>query len=143
MKKGLMFILFLGFVGLSWAQDEVFTIVEQIPIFGECSEHITNETFKSYHKEVSKCSARNIQEFLANATSKIRADYTEDYLNAKVRFIVEIDGSLSNQKIIYSSGNTVFDKACIEIVSQMQDWRAGSQRGNAVRVQYTFPIILK
>lgn len=145
MKASLIFILLSIGSAMVYAQteEEVYTIVEQMPVFGECEWQDGDEKFLSYRKEVEKCSIRNIEAFLNSEITQIRASFPSGYFNAKVRFIVEVDGSLSNAKLIYSSGHKGIDEACVAIVNKMQNWQAGNQRGKAVRVQYTLTVIFK
>jgi len=56
-----------------------------------------------------------------------------------VSFVVEVDGSLSNIKILRSV-HPLLDAEAIRVVKLMPNWKAGKQRGKAVRVQYHLPI---
>ena len=124
-------------------EAEVYTIVEKMPLFGTCEEQKTDERFTNYYKEASKCSNRNIETYLQKAVYKIRNQLPPGFFNTQIQFIVETDGSLSNEKIKISSGNEAIDNAALEIVKNMENWQAGSQRGKAVRVQYMIPVIFK
>lgn len=56
-----------------------------------------------------------------------------------VGFVVEPDGRISNVKVIRSKAAALDDEA-IRVVKAMPKWKAGKQRGKAVRVQYQIPI---
>ena len=56
-----------------------------------------------------------------------------------VSFIVEKDGSLTNIKILRGIGSAC-DKEVIRIVNKMPNWKAGTQRGKAVRVKFNMPV---
>jgi len=123
--------------------EEVYTIVEKMPLFGTCEEQKTDERFTNYYKEASKCSNRNIEAYLQEEVNKIRSQLPSGYFNTKIQFIIEPDGSLSNETIKISSGNDVIDTTALEIVKRMENWEAGSQIGKAVRVQMTVVVNFK
>ncbi len=60
-----------------------------------------------------------------------------------VHFVVEADGSISNVKIMKSAGDEQLDKEAMRVASSMPKWTPGSQRGKAVRVEYTLPIFFR
>ena len=57
-----------------------------------------------------------------------------------VRFVVETDGSISDVTIQVSAGDESLDKESMRVVSAMPKWKPGTQRGEAVRVQFTLPV---
>lgn len=145
MKKLLLILLMfpLSFAFGQENEEEVYTIVERMPLFGTCEEQKTDERFYSYYKEASKCSKRNIEAYLQEEINKIRNQLPSGYFNTQIQFIVEPDGSLSNETIKIGSGNDAIDTTALEIVKKMENWKAGSQRGKAVRVQFVVPIEFK
>ena len=62
---------------------------------------------------------------------------------AFVGFIVGNDGSVSSVKIVKSSGHEQLDAEAVRVVSEMPKWQPGRQRGEAVNVRYTLPIIFR
>ena len=56
-----------------------------------------------------------------------------------VGFVVEPDGSISNVKILRGVAPSLDDEA-IRVAKLMPKWKAGKQRGKAVRAQYNMPI---
>jgi len=56
-----------------------------------------------------------------------------------VTFIVEIDGSFTDIRIIRGIGGGC-DEEAMRVVSEMPKWTPGTQRGQAVRVQFNLPI---
>lgn len=56
-----------------------------------------------------------------------------------VGFVVEPDGRISNVKVVRSKA-AALDEEAIRVVKAMPKWKAGKQRGKAVRVQYQIPI---
>ena len=59
---------------------------------------------------------------------------------AYLHFIVEKDGSLTDIKIVRSSGHTVLDEEAMRIAKLMPNWNPAKQRGKEVRVFYAMPI---
>jgi protein TonB len=59
-----------------------------------------------------------------------------------VNFVVEPDGSVSNVKVLRGIGGGC-DEEAIRVVKSMPHWKPGKQRGKAVRVSYTLPVVFK
>ena len=59
-----------------------------------------------------------------------------------VSFIVERDGSVTNEKVVKSVDPSL-DKEAMRVVRSMPSWKPGKQNGSAVRVQYTVPVTFK
>lgn len=55
-------------------------------------------------------------------------------------FVVERDGSISEAKVVRSSGDASLDAEAIRVIQSMPKWTPGEQDGKTVRVQYTIPI---
>lgn len=104
----------------SEAQDELFTVVEQMP------------TFPGGDEERMKYLQSNIK--YPDEARKAGKQGT-----VYVQFIVEKDGTVANAKVLRG-----FDKACDEValnvVKNMPKWNPGVQRGTPVRVQFNMPI---
>jgi protein TonB len=56
-----------------------------------------------------------------------------------VTFVVEKDGSVTDVKVLRGIGGGC-DEEAIRVIKSMPKWKAGKQRGKAVRVQYRMPI---
>lgn len=59
-----------------------------------------------------------------------------------VQFTIDIDGSVTNIKVIRGVDNSL-DKAAIDVVSKSPKWTPARQRDRAVRVTLTLPIIFQ
>lgn len=57
-----------------------------------------------------------------------------------INFVVEPSGKVTNVKVVRGVDPSL-DKEAIRVVSSSPIWKPGSQRGKAVRVQFTIPII--
>jgi periplasmic protein TonB len=56
-----------------------------------------------------------------------------------VTFVVERDGSITDVRILRGVGGGL-DEEAVRVVRNMPRWKAGRQRGQAVRVQFNLPI---
>ncbi len=59
-----------------------------------------------------------------------------------VQFVVEKDGSIANAKVLRGV-DPELDKEAMRVVSVMPKWKPGTQKGEAVRVKYTVPIMFR
>lgn len=103
-------------------QDEepVFTVVEKMPEYPGGKEAM--------------------YAFLGQNT-KYPQDAKEKGIQGKVyvTFVIEKDGSVSHVKVLRGVSESL-DKEAMRVIKTMPNWKPGTQRGKAVRVQYNFPI---
>ena len=59
-----------------------------------------------------------------------------------VQFVVEKDGSISNVSTLRGVEPDL-DKEAVRVISEMPKWKPGTQRGEAVRVRYTVPVMFR
>jgi len=101
-------------------RGEVFQLVEKMPQFpgGEEAliEYLVNNI--RYPKEAKES---NIQGTV--------------YLS----FVIEIDGTVTNVKVLRGIGGGC-DEEAVRVIEGMPKWTPGYQRGKPVRVQYNLPI---
>ena len=57
-----------------------------------------------------------------------------------VSFIVNKDGSISDVKVVKSSGSPSLDEEAVRVLSSMPDWKPGLQEGRPVKTKYTVPV---
>lgn len=102
------------------AEQEVFLIVEQMPVFpGGDAE---------------------LRKFLAQSV-KYPVIAQENGIQGRVfvRFVIAPDGSVTNVEVARPFDPNL-DKEAVRVVKSMPKWTPGKQRGKAVRVSYTVPI---
>lgn len=105
------------------AGKEVFTVVENMP------------EFPGGREEMAK--------YLASAVK-----YPEEARKAGlqgtvyVTFVVEETGKVSNVKVLRGF-NKACDESAMNAVKSMPNWNPGTQRGEAVKVQYNLPVKFK
>ncbi|MGK0390790.1 MAG: TonB family protein [Maribacter sp.] len=140
MNRAYFFIAFCAFFffqgTVSAQEEEVFKIVEEMPYFGECSEHEVKEQRK-------QCSDATIMSFIFQNVyypEQAVIDSTEG--TVVIRFTVEKDGTVTNHEILRDIGNGCGD-AALEVMKQMPNWMPGKQNGEKVRVQFTLPVKFK
>ncbi len=56
-----------------------------------------------------------------------------------INFVVEPDGTISNEKVLRSVHPSI-DKEALKVIAQMPKWQAGEQNGQFVRVSFTIPV---
>ena len=56
------------------------------------------------------------------------------------QFTVEKDGSITDVKVVRSSGNKSLDRAAIRVVKMMPKWTPGRIQGKITRMVYTLPV---
>jgi protein TonB len=103
--------------------DEVFSVVEVMPEFPGGAD------------------ARNA--FLAK-NLKYPEQAMEEGIEGMVivTFVVEKDGKISGARVLRGIGGGCSEEA-LRVVRRMPNWNPGTQRGEAVRVQYNLPIRFK
>lgn len=108
---------------LALREDQVFTIVEQMPEFPEGYE------------ELSKYLKSNLQ---------YPQEAREKRISGRVfiSFIVEENGNITHAKIVRGIGGGC-DEEAREVIESMPDWIPGKQKGKAVKVQFNMPIVFK
>lgn len=60
-----------------------------------------------------------------------------------VQFVIEKDGSVSNLQIVRSLDEALDKEACRIVKTTSGKWKPAQKNGNAIRVQYTLPIVFK
>lgn len=105
------------------AKDAVFEVVEHMPEFPG-----------GMNKLIS----------FINSNVKYPASAQEKGTQGRVvvQFIVEKDGSATSPKIV-KSVDPELDAEALRIVGQMPKWKPGTQRGEAVRVKFTLPVVFR
>ena len=107
-------------------EPEIFTIVEQMPEFVG--------------------GVKKMYDFLGKNLKYPRMAQ-ENSIEGKVfvTFIVMEDGRISEPQIArgMAGGGAGCDAEALRVVSKMPKWKAGKQRGKAVKVRFTLPIVFK
>ena len=101
----------------------IFQVVEEMP------------EFPGGMAEALKFLAKNIKYPVAAQEAKIEG-------RVIVQFVIERDGSVSDAKVMRGV-NSELDAEAIRVVSMMPKWIPGKQRGKAVAVKYTMPIMFR
>lgn len=128
--------------------DEVFTVVEEMPRFAGCEEKYDSlsREVNSYSKTKSareQCAQEKLMEFMAGI--KYPEIAREKNLQGKVflRFVINEVGNLINLEVARTSGHDVLDRAALTHFKSSPPWIPGKQKGKAVNVQYVVPINFK
>lgn len=57
-------------------------------------------------------------------------------------FVVERDGSITDVQVVRGVDPSL-DKEAIRVIQSMPKWKPGKQRGSAVRVRFTLPVVFR
>lgn len=57
-------------------------------------------------------------------------------------FVVERDGSITDVQVVRGVDPSL-DKEAVRVIQQMPKWKPGKQRGSAVRVRFTLPVVFR
>ena len=104
-------------------EEVIFQVVEQMP------------EFPGGMQKALEFLGKNIKYPVAAQQAKIEG-------RVIVQFVVERDGSVSDVKVMRGV-NPELDAEAIRVVSMMPKWIPGKQRGKAVAVKYTMPIMFR
>ena len=102
------------------AEQEVFLIVEQMPVF------------PGGDAELRKYLAQSVKYPVIALENGIQG-------RVFVKFVIAADGSVTNVEVARPFDPNL-DKEAVRVVKSMPKWTPGKQRGKAVRVSYTVPI---
>ena len=104
-------------------EEVIFQVVEQMP------------EFPGGMGEAMKFLAKNMKYPVSAQQAKIEG-------RVIVQFVVERDGSVSDVKVMRGVSPEL-DAEAVRVVSMMPKWIPGKQRGKAVAVKYTMPIMFR
>ena len=104
-------------------EGEVFQVVEQMPEFPGGMDKLMEYLSKNI-KYPSIAQENNIQGRVI------------------VEFVVNKDGSIVEPKVMRSV-DTSLDNEAMRVIKSMSKWNPGKQRGKAVRVRYTVPVLFR
>lgn len=104
-------------------EGEVFQVVEQMPEFPGGMEKLMEYLSKNI-KYPAIAQENNIQGRVI------------------VEFVVNKDGSIVEPKVMRSVDNSL-DNEAMRVIKSMPKWSPGKQRGKAVRVRYTVPVLFR
>lgn len=103
--------------------DSIYTIVETMP------------DYPGGQKELLSFLSRNIKYPTKAEENKIQG-------RVIIQFLVNKDGSVSDAKVVRSI-DPELDKEALRVVNSMPKWKPGMQKGEAVSVKYTIPIVFR
>lgn len=117
--------------------DEIFKVVEEMPIFGEDCLNISDRDARR------QCSDRAILSYFGKHLVYPPLARENGIEGAVVlRFVVEKDGSIGSLEILRDPGAGLGGEALrvLEEMGETYRWSPGKQRGRPVRVYFNLPI---
>lgn len=125
----LMFSISIFAQKVEEVENPIFAVVEDMPSFPTCD---TDEN--------QKCTEAKLKEFIAENLQYPEYAFKNGVEGiCVITCIVEKDGSLTDFKIIRNVGAGTGEEA-LRIIQLLPNFKAGKQRGKAVRVQMNFPV---
>ena len=113
-------------------------------VFAQDANEDTSKVYEVVDEMPSFTGGQNaLMQFLANNVKYPTVAF-ENGVQGRVLvgFIVERDGSLSNVKVERSVDPSL-DKEAVRVVKAMPKWQPGKQKGSAIRVKFTVPIVFR
>lgn len=104
-------------------EEEIFQVVEEMPEFPGGQEALLAYLGKNI-KYPSIAQENNIQGRVI------------------IEFVVNKDGSIVEPRVLKSLDSSC-DKEALRVIKAMPKWKPGKQRGKAVRVKYTCPVMFR
>lgn len=103
----------------------------------------TNEVYDSVDQSAEYPGGMSaLRRFLGENFDTSLFDGGEGQMTAKLKFVVERDGSVSDVKITQKSGNGEFDNEAIRVVKKLKKWSPGKKNGESVRSYYSVPFTM-
>ena len=93
--------------------------------------------------EMKACAEKKMLEYIYGNV-KYPAIARENGVEGKaiISFVVERDGSITDAKVLRGPAAGISEEA-LRVVNSFPKWIPGKQRGNAVRVAFTLPVVFK
>lgn len=103
--------------------DEIFMVVENAP------------EFPGGQSAMMKFLSDNIKYPVIAQENGIQGRVT-------CNFVVERDGSITDVQVVRGQDPSL-DKEAVRVIQSMPKWKPGKQRGQAVRVRFTLPVVFR
>lgn len=115
--------------------DDVYTMVEKMPMFPGCTQ--------LDYLERKNCSEKLMLEFIYHNIQypeNARKNGIEGMI--VISFVVDKDGSILDAKILRNLGGGCGEEA-LRVINSFPKWNPGIQRGKPVMVQFNLPVRFK
>jgi len=116
-------------------EPEIFTIVEDMPIFPGCEG-------KGSKDEIEQCTQNEIFKYIAENT-KYPPMMKDAGVSGRVfiRFLVDEHGKVRDVEVLKGvPGGKALDNEAVRVIKTLPKMKPGKQRGKPVRVQYNVPV---
>ena len=117
--------------------SEIFTVVEDMPVFPGCEDLDTND-------ERKKCTETNLLKLIYKINTSSLNDTCLFSSLVVISFVIDTTGQVTEIKKIKGCESLV--KEVIRVTESMNEkprrWKAGEQNGEKVRVKYIYPMRL-
>jgi len=114
---------------------EIFTVVEDMPLFEGC-ESLNGD-------DANQCTMQKIQAYTAQVEYPQIAIDNDIEGKVYISFVVNVHGNVTNVKLLRGV-DKLLDNAALNHLKQMPKFaKPGLQKGKAVSVKYSIPIVFK
>ena len=113
-------------------EEEIFTIVEDMPRFPGC-ENIANK------EERKNCAEGKLVQYLSKITYPPIAKENDIEGQVFIKFLIDKSGAVTNV-VVMRGADKILNDAAVNHVKRMPKWTPGKQRGQPVKVQFIVPI---
>jgi len=116
-------------------EPEIFTIVEDMPVFPGCENAGNNQ-------KRDECTRNEIFKYIqSNAKYPPMAKDAGISGTVYIRFVIDENGKVTQTEVLRGvAGGKSLDNAAVETVKSLPKFKPGKQRGKPVRVYYTVPV---
>lgn len=102
-----------------------------------------NEVYTSVDQQAEYPGGMNaLRKFLSDNFDVEVMEGGEGTLRAKIKFVVERDGSVSQVQVSEKSGSRDFDNEAVRVVKKLKKWSPAKKDGQNVRSWYTVPFVM-
>jgi TonB family protein len=119
-------------------EEEIFQVVEEMPMFPGCTDSIGTK------EELKSCADKKMLQFIYQNIRYPEGDRLKgNEGTVVVTFVVEKDGTISNEKILRDPGDKLGEEALrvVSLMNQLPDkWIPGKMKGVPVKVQFNLPV---
>lgn len=117
--------------------DEIFTIVQNMPRFPGC------EDMSDIDRKKRECAEKKMLEYIYKSIkypAEARANGIEGMV--VISFVIEKNGTITDPRILRDLDGGCGEEA-LRIIESMPNWIPGKQRNQPVRVQFNLPVRFK
>lgn len=113
-----------------------FAVIEQVPLFPGCEKMPKAQQMQCFQEKMNK----HVQKHF-----RYPEEAAEDEISGRVfvAFLIDKDGNFTNIRTRGPKNGKLLEEEAARIFSKLPKIKPGKQRGKAVKVSYTYPIVFR